>query len=63
VVDLFATMVFSSHTQEPDAVSKWFDLTKAHAEAKRRCEEAFDGIYEGVLDGQRGASGGGEVYV
>ena len=34
-------------------MSKWFDLDKLTPEAKRPfAKNAFDGIYEGVIDGQ-----------
>lgn len=53
VVDLFASIIISSTRKRPDAVSKFFDLDKLTPDAKRPfAKNAFDGIYEGKIDGQ-----------
>lgn len=57
VVDLYASMVFSSTRKKPDAISKWFDLDNLTPTAIRPfAKNAFDGNYEGVIDGKNNGS-------
>jgi pimeloyl-ACP methyl ester carboxylesterase len=58
VVDLFAGMIVSSTKKKPDAISKFFDLDKLTPTTKTPfAKNAFDGKYEGIIDGEARGSG------